>query len=108
MPKRKRSYSSDSSLSSAQSGHSLQQKSGIFGDLKLYLIQSKIDATEVELLTSLALSNGAIITPDLGRAEIIITRITMLRRLERHVPLQIAVCLFTSHTRIFMYGITEI
>lgn len=45
----------------------------------------------MELLTDLAVSNGAILTSNPETAEIIVTRIGMLRRLERHIFLKTAV-----------------
>lgn len=91
MPKRKYSSSSDSSLSSTVSKHSTTtRKPGIFSGLKLYVIQSKFDATELELLTDLVVSNGAKLMSNPETAEIIITRIGMLKRLERHISLKTA------------------
>lgn len=57
----------------------------------MHIIQSKIASTELDLLYSLAESNGASVQSNIEHADVIITRISMRKRLERHINWELAV-----------------
>ncbi|KIJ45736.1 hypothetical protein M422DRAFT_29810 [Sphaerobolus stellatus SS14] len=64
--------------------------SKLFSGLSIHIIQAKIEATELDLLFSLAESNGAELVTNNEQAEVIVTAISMRRRLERHIKWEIA------------------
>jgi hypothetical protein len=67
---------------------------GIFSGLVVHIIQSKLGSTELDHLYALAESNGADLQSNIENADVIVTRISMRKRLERHIKWEIAVCYF--------------
>ena len=65
---------------------------GIFSGLVVHIIQSKLGSSELDLLYSVAESNGADVQANIEGADVIITRISMRKRLERHIKWETAVC----------------
>ncbi|KAF8591991.1 Nucleotidyltransferase [Ramaria rubella] len=68
----------------------LCSKQGIFSGLVVHFIQTKIDPSELDLLYSLAESNGADVQSNIVQADVIVTRISMRRRLLRHISWDLA------------------
>jgi len=87
----KRSPGSDSSFGSGREEKRPKLDDGVFEGLSMYIIQSKIDPEELDLLYSLAENNGAEVQTDIQKADVIVTSISMRRRLERHVSWEVAV-----------------
>jgi DNA polymerase mu len=69
---------------------------GLFSGLSIYFIQAKIEPSELDLLYSIAEASGANIRTNIEEADIVVTAITMRKRLERHIEWDIAVT-FESH-----------
>ncbi|KAF9503713.1 hypothetical protein BS47DRAFT_1355938 [Hydnum rufescens UP504] len=72
--------------SSSSSPSPLQKKRRkIFSSFRIFVIHAKIPPDEVESLHRLAESLGADINCSIDEADIIITTISVLKRLERHI-----------------------
>ena len=61
-------------------------------DTKIYIVQAKIDERIVAELFELAEQHTKGVCKSAADADVIVTAIGMRRRLERHVPWDIAVC----------------
>lgn len=59
--------------------------------LKIHIVQAKLDAETVTELLGLVEDCGAVHVNEPEDAEVLVTAITMRRRLERHVPWELAV-----------------
>ena len=59
--------------------------------LKIYIIQAKIDAKQISELVELVGNSDATLCTDPEESDVVITAISMRRRLERHISWDIAV-----------------
>lgn len=87
----KRPPSSDSSFDSDREVRKPRLDDALFSGLSMFLIQTKIEPSELDLLYSLAEANGANIQTSMEQADVIITSISMRKRLERHIDWNLAV-----------------
>ena len=83
--------SSPSSSSSSSRSRAHQRQRRILSSLRIFVIHAKIVAEEVERLYRLAESLGADINSSIDQADVIITSIAVLKRLERHIDMDHAV-----------------
>ena len=68
----------------------------VYPNVKVYIVQAKIDGPSIAELFTLAERHCERVCGDVEDADVIITAITMRRRFERHVSLDIAVGPLTS------------
>ena len=68
-----------------------QRKTTTLAGVSIFLIQAKLEASEVRELLGLAEQHSHRVCKTPGDADIIVTAIRMRRRLERHVPWTVAV-----------------
>lgn len=65
----------------------------LLSTLKIYIIQAKMDAKQMSDLVELVGISGASLCSNPHDSEVVITTISMRRRLERHLSWDIAVCI---------------
>ncbi|KAF8528055.1 Nucleotidyltransferase [Hysterangium stoloniferum] len=87
----KRSLSTDSfSSASDHDEKRTRTNPGFFEGIAIYIIQTKLEPTELDLLYSLVETHGANIQSTPEHADVIITGISMRKRLERHIDWNLA------------------
>ena len=60
-------------------------------DTKVYIVQAKLDVESIATLIALADRHTGGVCRNANDADVLITAVSMRRRLERHVPWEIAV-----------------
>ncbi|GBE80869.1 hypothetical protein SCP_0305890 [Sparassis crispa] len=63
-------------------------------EVKIYIVQAKLDVATISELFLLAERHTAAVCRHAEDADVIITAVSMRRRLERHVPWELAVSIF--------------
>ena len=69
----------------------VSQSAKVFPNVKVYIVQAKMDGRTIAELFVLAERHCERLCGDVEDADVIITSVTMRRRLERHVPWDVAV-----------------
>lgn len=91
-------HASSSGLSSrdpdAASSSSKRRKLSLLPAVKIYIVQAKLDSPTIAELFRLAEQNCEKLCSDPEEADVILTAIGVKKRLERHVPWEVAVSAF--------------
>lgn len=70
----------------------VSQSAKLLPEIKLYIIQAKLSSPRIAELFTLAERHCQKLCRDVDEADVVVTAISMRRRLERHMTWEVAVC----------------